>query len=480
MSDTLMTIIGIFIAVLLMFIFPLTEMAGKNDEISQTVVQTAVANFVNTAASKGKITGFDYDALVQKIAATGNSYDIQIEVKVIDDNPRRATTTGDNTQIGEYKYYSVYTNTIIDKMNANSDAGGEREYLLKKDDYIIVTVKNTNITIGTQLKNLLYKLIGKETYTIGTSSSALVLNNGDEKESDVTKTTNVINYPEHSVTITTKKKTTITTTVQGNLAIMVILDCEYSTMPWHVPKSGENSATYYTQQIIDGVAGKGDLAFILTCDPTTIYENVTSTDFINKAVDDTSPMHYQQAFTKGIQWLDTKTENKFIVFLSYQPQHSYLQKGIDVLVSKQSHFDLFFSTYCCNRSGAGSAAQWHNALSSGKSGGTLGTGEMKDRFAGLVNKTITKQEWTEQSPTVSASNNLKIILNNVDINQEIVIKVNGEQYIVGNNIPSYVVYEDSSNGGKYVLDLELVIELLNMSIEDWKNASIELVYSQNN
>lgn len=198
MSDTLMTIIGIFIAVLLMFIFPLTEMAGKNDEISQTVVQIAVANFVNTAATKGKITGFDYDTLQQKIAATGNSYDIQIEVKVIDDNPRRATTTGNSSQIGEYKYYSVYTNTIIDKMNDNSIAGGEREYLLKKDDYIIVTVKNTNITIATQLKNLLYKLIGKETYTIGTSASALVLNNGDEKESDV-PIASVPPYPEYIV-----------------------------------------------------------------------------------------------------------------------------------------------------------------------------------------------------------------------------------------------------------------------------------------
>lgn len=475
MSDTLMTIIGIFIAVLLMFIFPLTEMAGKNDEISQTVVQTAVANFVNTAASKGKITGFDYDALVQKIAATGNSYDIQIEVKVIDDNPRRATTTGDNTQIGEYKYYSVYTNTIIDKMNANSEAGGEREYLLKKDDYIIVTVKNTNITIGTQLKNLLYKLIGKETYTIGTSSSALVLNNGDEKESDVTKTTNVINYPEHSVTITTKKKTTITTTVEGNLAIMVILDCEEFTMPHHV---ANGSAPIYIQQIIDGVAGKGDLAFILTCEPNTIYENVTSTSFINKAVKDNSSTHYKQAFAKGIKWLDTKTENKFIVFLSWKPDQSYLKDAINYLVANQSHFDQFFNTYCCTDSHK--ATQWHTALSSGKSGGNLGTGEMKDRFAGLVNKTVTKQEWTEQSPTVSDSNNLKIILNNIDINQEIVIKVNGEQYIVGNNIPSYVVYADSSNGGKYVLDLELVIELLNMTIEDWKKASIELVYSQNN
>ena len=34
MSDTLMTIIGIFIAVILMFIFPLLEFAQRSDEIA--------------------------------------------------------------------------------------------------------------------------------------------------------------------------------------------------------------------------------------------------------------------------------------------------------------------------------------------------------------------------------------------------------------------------------------------------------------
>lgn len=58
MSDTLMTIIGIFIAVLLMFIFPLMEIGGKNDEIAQTVAEVAVANFVSKVAEQGKITRF--------------------------------------------------------------------------------------------------------------------------------------------------------------------------------------------------------------------------------------------------------------------------------------------------------------------------------------------------------------------------------------------------------------------------------------
>lgn len=175
MSDTLMTIIGIIVAVMLMFIFPLTEITGKSDEISQTVTQAAVSDFVNKVTTQGKITLFDYNELVQKLKATGNSYDIQIEAKILDDNPTRTTTTNYSYLIGENKYYSVYTNIILNEIEH-----GSGEYVLKKDDYIFVSVKNTNITIGTQFKNLLYNFVGKDTYTIGTSASGLVINEGEK------------------------------------------------------------------------------------------------------------------------------------------------------------------------------------------------------------------------------------------------------------------------------------------------------------
>ena len=82
-------------------------------------------------------------------------------------------TTLNYSSVGEHNYYSVYTNTILEKIRETE------QYQLKNDDYIIVTVKNTNITLGTQLKNFLYKLIGNDTYTIGASASALVLNSGN-------------------------------------------------------------------------------------------------------------------------------------------------------------------------------------------------------------------------------------------------------------------------------------------------------------
>lgn len=56
MSDTLMAVIGIFLAVILMFIFPLVDIGGKNDEIAQTVVTVLVTDFANKVATQGKIT----------------------------------------------------------------------------------------------------------------------------------------------------------------------------------------------------------------------------------------------------------------------------------------------------------------------------------------------------------------------------------------------------------------------------------------
>ena len=201
MSDTLMSVIGIFLAIIIMFVFPLMELAGKGDEVSQTVVEVAVADFVNTVATTGQITWSDYNELVQKLYSTGNSFDIQIEAQILDDNPRRATTTASSDVLGEYRYYSVYTNTILSELEKSENS----KYQLKNDDYIIVSVKNTNTTMGTQLKNLLYNLIGKDTYTIGTSSSALVLNTGmdEEKEEKTMQKPNDMKYPDKNIDIST-------------------------------------------------------------------------------------------------------------------------------------------------------------------------------------------------------------------------------------------------------------------------------------
>jgi len=173
MSDTLITIIAICLAATLMFIFPLMATANQNDEIAQIAVQSIVSDFTNKVAQQGKITVGDYNEFVQKLHATGNTFDVELEAKILDENPGKKTTITTQDMIGENVYYSEYTSTIEDELYEDTGT-----YNLKKGDYIIASVKNTNITMGTQLKNFFYKIIGKDAYTIGATASTLVINSG--------------------------------------------------------------------------------------------------------------------------------------------------------------------------------------------------------------------------------------------------------------------------------------------------------------
>ena len=170
MSDTFITIMVVMVAVVALFIIPVMATANQNDAITQTSVQTIVSDFVNTAAREGKITMNNYDNFMQKLSATGNSYDVELEVQILDDNPGRK---GDNINvIGENIYYSEFKNSVESKLETDG------VYKLKQGDYIKARVRNTNVTFGTQFKNFIYSIAGKDTIAIEASSSALVTTTG--------------------------------------------------------------------------------------------------------------------------------------------------------------------------------------------------------------------------------------------------------------------------------------------------------------
>lgn len=174
MSDTLITIIAIFLAAVLMFVFPLMAVSNNQEDVSQLAVTEATQEFVNNAATKGKITQEDYDAYVQTLGATGNTYDIKIEVQHLDENPSKKVTTTSGNMIGENVRYSTFTDEILKSF---TDAG-DGKYILSKGDNVIVTVNNTNTTLAQLLRNFMYKVTGSDTYQIGASASALVISNG--------------------------------------------------------------------------------------------------------------------------------------------------------------------------------------------------------------------------------------------------------------------------------------------------------------
>ena len=174
MGDSLITIVAVFLAAVLMFVFPLMAMSERADDISQLSVQTATTEFVNNVGSTGKLTASDYEKFLETITSTGNSFEVDIEILILDENPGVKTTQAEMTKIGENFFYTLYTSQVEERLNNNG------RITLKEGDMISVKVKNTNQTISQTLKNFFYQLSGNDTYVILGRDATSVKVNGSK------------------------------------------------------------------------------------------------------------------------------------------------------------------------------------------------------------------------------------------------------------------------------------------------------------
>ena len=177
MGDTVITVIAIVLAAILMFVFPLMTMSDRTDDVSQLTVETATTEFVDDVRTTGKLSLDKYSKFVENISSTGNSYDVEMEWKVLDENPGKKTTQASSDVIGENVYYSMYTSQVLDKIT-DSTTGKSKTVALKEGDIFSVSVKNTNTTMSQQLKNFLYSVTGNDTYTIAAEHAGIVTANG--------------------------------------------------------------------------------------------------------------------------------------------------------------------------------------------------------------------------------------------------------------------------------------------------------------
>ncbi len=172
MNDSFVTVIAIVLAAVLMFIFPLMSMSQRTDDVSQIAVQTATEEFVIDVRTSGKLTDDKLDKFLTVLYSTGNSYDVEITIDVLDENPGKKTAQVSGNKIGENITYSIYTSQI--EQNLERDG----YMLLKEGDNINVQVKNTNTTIAQMFLNVFYSITGNDTYAIAASSSGIVTTTG--------------------------------------------------------------------------------------------------------------------------------------------------------------------------------------------------------------------------------------------------------------------------------------------------------------
>ncbi len=173
MGDSAVTIVAIFLAAILMFVFPLMTMADKSDDVSQLSIQSSTTEFTNKIRTTGAITQEDYDNFSQTLAATGNSYQVEITVQKLDQNPAKKAS-GDGTTIGDNVYYTMYTKQVLEGISTDTDTDTNKVLSLNEGDIVSVSVENTNTTIASQLRNFMYRVTGKSSGNIVAQESGIV------------------------------------------------------------------------------------------------------------------------------------------------------------------------------------------------------------------------------------------------------------------------------------------------------------------
>lgn len=172
MEDSLIVIFSMILAVILMFVFPIMDTWERQDDISYMSVYATVVEFVDSVRNLGRITPDMYEQFIQGLNATGNRFEITLE--------HRKRLYGEDSSgqpISAYK--NVYTSTIEGILNDTSTPGNitDNYYNLAAGDYFYVSVKNTNKTQSTLIKEVLYASM-QETFKIGVPYGGMVRNTG--------------------------------------------------------------------------------------------------------------------------------------------------------------------------------------------------------------------------------------------------------------------------------------------------------------
>ena len=185
MQNSTSTIIALFVATILLFIVPLMTLTDRNDNVAEENVKLIVEEFVKEVQNTGKLTRSMYQDFQNDLDSTGNTYDIEIEIQYLDENPGEKTVQANYTKIGDNLYYSEYTTQVLKKIGIKVDNDSvnedDKSIILKEGDFIYVGVKNDNSTAAQTLKSSFLGFSNAGEYVISADSSGMIGVNGLEE-----------------------------------------------------------------------------------------------------------------------------------------------------------------------------------------------------------------------------------------------------------------------------------------------------------
>lgn len=174
MDDSLAVIFATIVAILLMFIFPLMDTWERQDDLSYMLAYSIVVDFVDTVRNTGYMTESMIMDFEEQLAATGNTYHIQYEHREIVYMPYTDAAGETRYKVGYLYHFNEDIEEAIDVDRATNP--DDPKYTnFQKGDYFFVSIKNTNKTQSTIVKEFLYAST-LETFKIGVPYGGMVRN----------------------------------------------------------------------------------------------------------------------------------------------------------------------------------------------------------------------------------------------------------------------------------------------------------------
>lgn len=162
------TIGAIVLTVIVIIVIPVITMADRFDTTTQTEVDAILSDFVEEVRTTGKLTQEKYSQLTTNLDSLGYTFDVEMEIKALDENQRKKASQTAKDKIGENSYYSYYTSQIEEQLENNGSI------TLVPGSIVSAKVINTNPTMAQQMKNFMYKVVGNDTALIVSSKAGMV------------------------------------------------------------------------------------------------------------------------------------------------------------------------------------------------------------------------------------------------------------------------------------------------------------------